>query len=849
MIEWYKVDAGWHSGSEFTFEAILWENGNVTFQYQTMNPVGGRGCEMIALEDSTGLDGLVYKPWCTTLPATGTAVRFNRPPSQARIGAAPQYQGRFAKVGETVLFPVLVRNTGDLGADTLKLVTSGPDQVTLFAADGVTPLTDTDGDGNIDTGLLLPGAGITVTARMRMSDVLTFTRPADDLLTVTSSRDGSKSKAVHIQAAVPASFAQVYWDYNATPTLALFQPGLQQASKPSTSTSMAYEPSITQAPNGNFVYVWNTYDCLGSCSPQGYNLRVTILDETGAIVRPMSYLTNNQGATMQISDRPADVAVTPDGHIGIIWYRERYDSTTYNRNGNIYFSVLDGAGNVVLPATNLTNNDAWSAEWEPLDVPEYSYPRLAATGDNHFVVSWRRSLRTAPGVNKDIFFAVHESAGAVLKPVTKLTDSYTGGMGFGSFTLAPLSGNRALFAADNQGIVTFVIDSQGNVTKGLTRISAPGDYNGSLPDAAQMANGNIAVAWTRSLRILYTILDGTATQIGSPVTLSNPAAPNGDDFVSVSASGDNAVLTWGDADWTYRRNLYYALVDSGGALIAAPMIFHSDPSTLNYFSFSKEGHGNAPYAPATRFALGPQITGSFAAPGSNVDASLQVSNLSNISTAGVPLRTDTFDMSTAYVTWPVAFYAADGITPLTDSNGNGQPDTGPVKEGETVSVTIRLRAPTDAHVGDHSGSQVTFTSSTDTGKQKWAILQSAIPAPFAQAYNNGADNTLGTLLAQPGGWAAKAFSSAASTYYHAVSEAPNGDLVRTWSRSRATGVQLYEVEYAITNRFGEVVKAPTRLTDESAATYNTYDLLPVAAVAPNGSHRSSLVPLPDAQRR
>ena len=830
VAEWYRVG---DTGSMFTFEAILWENGDIDFQYQTI--VGTLWCWMIGIEDSAGVDSLAYRPYCQNAPTDGTAVRFRRPATDARISATPRYQGRFARAAESVPFQVLVRNTGDLGADTLTLSTSGPHAASLFAADGATPLSDTDGDGVVDTGLLPGGAAITVTVRIQMPDVLTFGRAADDLLTVTSSRDSSKSRTVHLQAAIPASFAQIYADYNLPPMLALYQPTSQQAAQATTATSEGLYPAVAQARNGHFVYVWSKGDYLGSGKLQ-YNLRFAILDECGAVVRSAAYLTNNTDATMSVTDATADVAVTPDGRIGILWQRERRDSSN-NRNLNVYFTVLDSAGNIVLPTTNLTNNNAWGGWSSPLDVPEVTYPRLAATDDNRFVVSWRRSLRTATGSNNDIFFAVRDSAGAVVKPITRLTDSYTNGLGFGSFTLAPVSGNRALFAADNQGIVIFVVDSQGNVLKGLTRISAPGDYNGSLPDAAQMADGSIAVAWTRSARILYTILDNTATQIAGPTALVNSAAPNGDDFVSVSASGDHAVLTWGDADPWNRRSLYYALVDSGGALVAAPMVFHTDPSVRSLFRFSQEGHGNAPYSRATRFTLTTDTWGGFASAGRDVDVSLQLSNLGNLSASGAALHTDTFELAAASSLWPVAFYAAGGVVPLADTNGDGQPDTGPVTEGDTVTVVARLQVPAVADVGDSATAFITVTSSVDTTKQRTVTLQSAIPAPFVQAYGNEMGNAVSTLLVQPAGQAAKALpATASSTFYHAVAEAPNGNLVRAWSRSRTLGsVTVYEVEYAITNRFGEVVAAPTRLTDESGATNNTYNVTPGLAATPDGN--------------
>ncbi len=79
-------------------------------------------------------------------------------------------------------------------------------------------------------------------------------------------------------------------------------------------------------------------------------------------------------------------------------------------------------------------------------------------------------------------------------------------------------------------------------------------------------------------------------------------------------------------------------------------------------------------------------------------ATVQFQNiLTNTGTA-----TDSFDMTVFSNTFPVGttfqFYNTNNTAPLTDSNGNGLPDTGPVAAGASVSVWVRASLPGNATV-------------------------------------------------------------------------------------------------------------------------------------------------------
>jgi len=58
------------------------------------------------------------------------------------------------------------------------------------------------------------------------------------------------------------------------------------------------------------------------------------------------------------------------------------------------------------------------------------------------------------------------------------------------------------------------------------------------------------------------------------------------------------------------------------------------------------------------------------------------------------LGVDAFDLDYASPRgWPAAFFAADGVTPLSDTAGSGLPDTGPLATGATVDFILRVQVP------------------------------------------------------------------------------------------------------------------------------------------------------------
>ena len=363
VVEWYQADrysGEGESGSEYadlTFEVILYENGDIVMQYLSLS--GTLTSATVGIEDDVGVDGLQYLYNASGL-SNNKAVRFYRPAPSARVKVYPLYYGRFTRAGETVAFPMSIRNTGELGSDTYDLPLASSWSATLYAADGVTPLTDSDSDGTVDTGPVAQGSSTTITVKVTTPAWATVGDDNTAVLTVRSSLDTGKSKAVTLQTAVSAPFAQVYRDdTDGAMSLYLARPKGALLRKVTSDEYYGYDMAVAETPDGNFVYAWYKYRWTGSVGL--CELYYTLLNPCGQTGRGVTRLTDHSEATMSTYDYSPAVAVAPNGNIGFLWYRYLYNSTDSIWNYNIYYAILNAAGEVVVPPTNLTNNSVWGS--------------------------------------------------------------------------------------------------------------------------------------------------------------------------------------------------------------------------------------------------------------------------------------------------------------------------------------------------------------------------------------------------------------------------------------------------------------------------------------------------------
>lgn len=597
VVEWNHVKS---DDDDFTFEVVIHENGDIVFQYKDVTYRDGHWCESSGIEDSLGIDGLSVTSYCRRIESDH-AVLIKRPAPSARLKIFPKYLGSFAYPAEVVTFTVPIANIGDLGTDTFDIATESFWPLSLFHADGTTPLTDTDGDGVKDTGAVQQGESTDIVAKISVPSSVEVGARDEGVLTVRSSLNANTQERVVLQSAVPSAFVQSY-ETGCSDNLDLVRPVARTTYK---NAACGWNPAVAETADGGFVQVWTAWTCHGRCFEE---MHYTLTDPYGDVVRPESLLTTTAGisTTMIYNEEPA-VAVAPAGRIGVVWQREIYNSEN-QFNYNIYFAVLDSHGDLVYGPENVTHNDIWGRRWDDLNVPRFYAPAIEATRNDKFVLAWEQYYYGPPndrcGGNcpvDDIWYAVRDIDGRQVKGNTKLTNDTPGwDDNYYYPTLASLSHDQALLTFTRHGnymdIYYVVLDDHGNVVKPMTDLSNDlGERYDRSSDAAQLQNGYVVVAWISQEGVRFAILDPQYNRVGTPRLLSTPVARNGADYVSVvRTSANRAVITWQDG-WRLRMHLYYALVDWKGDVLTPPTIFRTGEGYPPSIYAGRTGAGNAPF--------------------------------------------------------------------------------------------------------------------------------------------------------------------------------------------------------------------------------------------------------------
>ncbi len=617
VVEWNRLKSDCcDDADEFTFEVILHENGDIVFNYGDMIAQGGYWCMASGIEDKDGIDGLTVTDFCNPVESNH-AVLISRPPPSARVRVWPRHYGAFSS-GETVSHHITIHNTGEFGADIYnakEIISSWP--VALYLADGTTPLTDTNADGRIDTGFVMQGDSVDVIAKISVPwwlplitsgvDVGYF---AESLVTFNSTRDVSKAQSAILQTTIPTQFAQVYQDRN-DGALSLYAVGpSQQRQKQITDNDYGgSNMAVAETPDHNFVHSWTKSRRLDN-DVWVSEIEYTIVDPQGEKLIPVRRLADYGNAKNQTSAGPPAIAVAPNGNIGIFWYQSvaKVTNNTWRYQYNLFFAVLDAEGEVLEPATPVTNNSKWF-DW---DAPTYNVPRfydarIVATDDSRFILAWLKEHLESPTDNctycyeRNIYYAVRNSDGSIVKGNTRFTDDDPGWEDdYGEPSLANASDNRFLLSFSRRGdtlpdIYYAVLSSSGNIIKGMSKLSSDERYR-YRPDAVKLSNGKTLIAWDTYNTVEYAVLDWGYNLDSGPFTLHHSAALFGSGYVSVARDGAmHGVLTWMDADWSYRRNLYYALVNAQGQLVTEPVIFLTAQGPIG-IETSFEGYGNTSHS-------------------------------------------------------------------------------------------------------------------------------------------------------------------------------------------------------------------------------------------------------------
>ncbi len=581
VIEWRNVTT-WAGSSAFSFEAILYENGDIVVQHQSLP---ASYSSTVGIENSLGNEGLPYQFGSSGLSAP-KAIHFYYPLTlTARVLVSPLKASSFAALGENTDFTITVANTGSMGTDTYYLMAASAWPVTFYAADGVTPLAD--------TGSVAQGSTVNIVVKVQTPGAASVGDTNTATITARSFRDISKSKTATLQTAVPAPFAQIYEDYaDGAMSFDLIQPNAQVVKKATSDWHFGNDMAVTAAPNGNFVYLWTKYRSLGSVYVN--EIEYVLLDHYGNTVRAVSKLMDNSGAVMNTYDSSPAIAVAPNGIIGVAWYRYLYNTSSSHFNYNIYFATLDGSGNLLSGPTNVTNNVVWGTNSDP-DILQFSSPTIAASDDNRFTLSWEDDRKVGASWQHDIWYAVRDTAGAGIFAPAALTGNN------GSYTpfLNSLTGGKTILTWDsnvpNYGTPTYaVLNSSGGISKAATTLGVSGVL--ITPDAVLLSNHKVAIAWATNTGVQFAILNPSYALESGPTSANSPSLAQGYALSVTTDSSSRVIMTW--ADGTTLQNLFYALGDSTGAFTTNPMSY-KQTYTGSYTSYN--GQGNALYGPGYIF--------------------------------------------------------------------------------------------------------------------------------------------------------------------------------------------------------------------------------------------------------
>ncbi|QLQ06532.1 MAG: hypothetical protein HZY76_11100 [Anaerolineae bacterium] len=160
-------------------------------------------------------------------------------------------------------------------------------------------------------------------------------------------------------------------------------------------------------------------------------------------------------------------------------------------------------------------------------------------------------------------------------------------------------------------------------------------------------------------------------------------------------------------------------------------------------------------------------------------------------------------------------------------------------QGATKIVVIKIWSSATARVGDSNTATLTVRSSLDSNVRETVTARIAVPAPFVQVYRDATDGAINTKLVKTQAQAVRNITNVGRWGdYLAVAELPNHNLIYAWNKDRCAdnncSNDIYEIEYAILDPYGETVRPVTRLVDHSGATIQTYDNITGVAVAPDG---------------
>ena len=575
VAEWYNVTLS-ESGetNQITFEIILSEiSGDITILYKDINVDGALAS--VGIEDSEGVDGLQYMYHAASAVTSGTKVLFERSrkaDSAPHARILPAYQGKMVVGGQT-LFKVQVSNNSALALDVYDIsVSPAPPSdwsISLLAADGLTPLRDTNGTGIVDTGTIPSKTSKTITVVVKTSAKVTAGAYYSFIVTAKSSIVPNPTASAQFQAAVPLNLTTAFYDASENKTALLNM--IWRVNVLSTPIQDPFlkgsHVAIFRKPDKGYVYAW---DNRNSPEEPGYReIRFMLLGKFGNITRAMTDIDDHLSPYEFVYDGNPTLSVAPNGRIGFGWVRS--DGLSGKRD--IWFAVRDTDGNPVGSLVNVTSNLGIGEDNES--------PTLAAT-TNKFVLVWIH--RKSSDSNGELWYSVCSQDGSSCSAPAPAAANAA--VDYSDPSLAGLSGDMALLSysrkdGSNPETINYQIFASNSMD--ATEYLIPG-AGGWGPHALQLRDGKVLLAWSKiDLKSISYVVLADVRSPGTP-NIETLTSPNNRQMGYVSLGSDEGgrgILVW--VDYRYLNYLYYAAVQSDGSILTPAMSYLGEGTSSSLF--------------------------------------------------------------------------------------------------------------------------------------------------------------------------------------------------------------------------------------------------------------------------
>lgn len=627
VIEWHDMQGFAyfpHTGNtagRYRFEAILFESGDIKFQYQVVAPKTGfyltdsiDSCGVIGMEDGNGKDYVRYQGSTCYHALANKAILIKRPPAQGRLWLANQTLDGLIVAGTSKTFTFTIQNLGDLGADTYDLSIASGWPAALYTSDGATALVDTNANGVIDSGVIAPKIVQTYTVRISAPANLGAGQWNAATMTLRSVKTPTVAQTIKILTTISAPIALAYASGGpAQMNLLLTNPSNQRFISQSISETTTIDGAIARRPDGGFAQLITTRTCsiVGSCNSFQYTWHtyITLITKAGEIENTI--LTSDFMAL-----QPA-MSIAPNGNILIAGVRNP-DTGASTIIQDVWFMVVDKTGTVVHSVESLSG--LYSA-----DSNGYAgSPSVAATHDGNFVVTWVRAYdevdnsstpckRNGSCALIDAYYAVVDSSGVTVKAAGRLTADTTNKLDSHSpVALVGQTNNKVAFSlirtdAQTRTVQLGQMDSVGTVTLSPTIIATMADPLDWIdqPRIVELSVGRLLLAWFQRMdgspAALHTYSFNAALgdKLGPTIVTNSEGDTAPPCCISFAPdSFGHASLVWSAFSSNSQRS-FYALIDQTGKTLAPRTTIFETANALTSSPGYFKGINNYGYAIAS----------------------------------------------------------------------------------------------------------------------------------------------------------------------------------------------------------------------------------------------------------